>query len=452
MPPPPGLLQLHQALGGRPSSIGLGTGPVGTPPAPNVVRGRGPTQPPISGMDQLHQALGGGVSPIPGANDGIPSPKPTGTGPMPGQRPGTQAPTGMPPPPGPPGVTNPLTGNGHGPGATPPPTTNPFTGGPPPPGTTPGPARGPNPTPAPPPTGGGAGGTPQLGPGPTPTPTGKPNQPGGGVGLPPGGKGTTGQPGPTDGGEGAPQGGTGTPSRGKGTPPAPAPTPAPPAQGGTGQASPPVSSPAAGPAWGSVGPVELQNQGTGFVNLQNLLGANAPGADSMSNALVNQANQYGQDYQTALNGATSAYQSGGGAGPFDKTADLYGSAQKAQDYANNLKTPSGMQADLTQLYGNNGVGYSQGESLLDAMLAGQSGNPGIQQAINQYGGLVGALNSYTPPAPAAATPAQGIPPHPLGGEDRPLSDPQGAGGGPLVQNIYGPGLNPIRTPNYPGGY
>lgn len=146
-----------------------------------------------------------------------------------------------------------------------------------------------------------------------------------------------------------------------------------------------VVTPGAGP--------QAQNVGTGFVNLQSLLMANAPAAQGMAQGLVNNAYSQGQAAQKS--------------GSLDD-------AKKASDTANGLGTFGGIQSQLMGQYGKNA--YSGGQAGFDALLAGTAGQQAFQSAQQAYGGLYNQLlgqsatqGPATPPAKLKATDTSGKP-------------------------------------------
>lgn len=206
-----------------------------------------------------------------------------------------------------------------------------------------------------------------------------------------------------------------------------------------------------------------QQQGTGFINLQQMLDANKADAAGMAGKLTDKANQLGQDasstynnlqgeasqkyndaqakamsdynsqmadYQKKLNtyndtygqvksnplellanpGVLKTLQDGPGAPPELQApgapdtisgnvgAREWGALQEklnnASGYANSLKSPAGLGADLKEAYGGGQSGpYTSGMASMDAFLAGNA--PGAQQAFQtaqaQWGGLSGLI-------------------------------------------------------------
>ncbi len=137
----------------------------------------------------------------------------------------------------------------------------------------------------------------------------------------------------------------------------------------------------AGLGMGPGGGVQNQNVGTGFVNLGNLLSANAAPANQMANQL------------TANAKAKASGQAAGSAG-----------GQAAASYATGLNSFSGLQTALGDQYKSQA--YTPGQSGLDAFLAGAAGAPQFKQAQAAYSGLA---NAIAPTAPAAAPSAPASP-------------------------------------------
>lgn len=146
---------------------------------------------------------------------------------------------------------------------------------------------------------------------------------------------------------------------------------------------------AAGNTSGGAG-VQAQGQGTGYVNLQSILGANSQGADSLAQGLEDKANQQ-----------LKSAQPGKGAEEMDK-ASARGGLDATGQYVNSLQSMPGLQGLLQNQY--KGQAYTEGGSALDAFLAGTAGGQQFQQAQKDYQSLSNVLANPQGPSGAPAAP------------------------------------------------
>lgn len=241
-----------------------------------------------------------------------------------------------------------------------------------------------------------------------------------------------------------------------------------PSQPGQGSANP-------GLAANQGGGASSQPQGTGFINLQQMLDANRTSAAGMDHTLANQgyslANQFNNDLSSAQNqygkdvaGGTGKTQYGSGpapagggsaySGPMSMGSDpnvdmgkLSSEAQAASSYNRNLGNFNGLQADIQSVYGKNGMQETQGGGMMDAFLAGAAqprdakGNGMFGQMANQFGNLGQTLASADQASQAPAQKAAQVPAY-----QQIQSKPQAYGSTP--QN---PGYTPGNAKNWVTG-
>lgn len=174
----------------------------------------------------------------------------------------------------------------------------------------------------------------------------------------------------------------GTPAPGPGGPGAPVPSTSPTTTDTPGGLAPTPRGHINNPTQATPGAPQ-QGQGTGFINLQRVVNANASGAQNLASNI--------QGTETAMGDAAKAEGQNKNPADFNYASvglvgDSAKDAQTAQDYANNANKLSGLQAIMQKQY--KGQTYTSGQSSLDAMLAQQAGGPAFQQAQTAYGDLV----------------------------------------------------------------
>lgn len=207
-----------------------------------------------------------------------------------------------------------------------------------------------------------------------------------------------------------------------------------------GAPGPTGSSAPAAPTSGGA-PASSPGQGSGFVGLQQLINANGNGGQAMANNLLSQAKGLENKYNSTAYGDAAADPNGTSTGPAQVQASKANAAQNLQDFANNTGSFGGLQSLLTNTYANpmvatkngntttvagGGEGYTEGQSELDAALAGQAGGKAFQGLQSQFGGLTQALDNGqpSPNTPAGKLPAPkanpGVPTVPVYKQPRPL--------------------------------
>lgn len=152
------------------------------------------------------------------------------------------------------------------------------------------------------------------------------------------------------------------------------------------------------------------NTGSGFVNLQTVLGLNQGQGAQLANGLAGDVSSAGQGVQNAIGGYGADARKIGAADFQSFDPARYGQIQqRATRVASNaraLGSFGGEEAALAQKYapGSSG-GYTGGQQGMDAFLAGAEGAGQMQGAANAYGGLDQALGlagqAYTPSSGAA---------------------------------------------------
>lgn len=176
-----------------------------------------------------------------------------------------------------------------------------------------------------------------------------------------------------------------------------------PMAGGVGPGSAPMTG---GASAKPAGPV-----GSGFVNLQTVLGLNAGQGQKMADAITQPIASAGQQVQQGMQQyGTDAYN----ARAQDLQSfnpDRYNTLQRqgtdVSARARALGSFGGQQALLADRYGpgSNG-GYSGGQQTMDAFLAGAEGGKGMAAASNAYGSLDHALGlaaqNFTPKGQTSA--------------------------------------------------
>lgn len=179
-------------------------------------------------------------------------------------------------------------------------------------------------------------------------------------------------------------------------------------------------------------PQSNRQLGTGFTNLQNIMGANTGNqlgqavssgiqqtgqqasnalnsgvqdfnTRSQNNALGTQAQK--EDVQNTLNDTSNVdptqvanfakYRSGQYSGPQDisNIQNIQNQAQNAQQQGNQIGTAGGRQTLLQQYASAPGSSYSSGQQNLDSMLLGATGGQQLQQARQAVSGLTNQANS-----------------------------------------------------------
>lgn len=192
-----------------------------------------------------------------------------------------------------------------------------------------------------------------------------------------------------------------------------------------------MSAPAAGGA--APAPAAPQKQGTGFVNLSDILAANRTGAQQMGNALASQVGQQGQeakagiskaagDFSRAVTAGTPGFNEGaatdreamtagrsaGYTGPRTweeagvSAGDLTTQANRAQDSARALTSQGGRAALLRQ----QAPGLTAGGASMDAFLAGAGGGQALRDTSAQYSNLSAMLAEARGEAPAMVAEAE----------------------------------------------
>ena len=188
-----------------------------------------------------------------------------------------------------------------------------------------------------------------------------------------------------------------------------------------------VSAPAAGGA--APAPAAPQKQGTGFVNLSDILAANRTGAQQMGQQLTSQVATQGQQAQTGIASAKNVFQSAvragtpgfnenaqtsrgdtsagaarGYTGPttWAENAELTTQTNRAQDSAQALGTQGGRAALLRE----SNPGLTAGGASMDAFLAGVGGGQALRDTSAQYSNISAMLAEARGEAPATVADAE----------------------------------------------
>lgn len=148
--------------------------------------------------------------------------------------------------------------------------------------------------------------------------------------------------------------------------------------------------------------------GTGYVNLQQYLGANYGAGQGMAQHVAGETARQGDAERAALAGLAGGQMVPGA---------LAGQAQDTAARAR-LAGPGGggLGAVLAQDYGGGQSPYTSGMQGFDAFLTSGAGGKTLAQSANQYAGLGGEVDAankaaaaYTPTAAAQPGPAGGVP-------------------------------------------